>query len=110
MDMPYLALQLLWGVSVPSVFRSFSDCLLINADLKTWCKVQVFKTLMFTCILPNTYLGFFQATQGFEQVPQVTTNTVQVLKNQNHTISFTTSDSPEVFIENLQGTTQSSKA
>ncbi|KAI1234735.1 hypothetical protein IHE44_0003112 [Lamprotornis superbus] len=67
----------------------------INADLETWCKVQVFKTLTFTCILPNTYLGFFQATQGFEQVPQVTTNTVQVLKNQNHTISFRTSDSPQ---------------
>lgn len=37
---------------------------------------------MLKYILANTYLGFFQATQGFEQVPQVTANTVQILETQ----------------------------
>lgn len=41
---------------------------------------------MFKCALSNTYLGFFQATQGFEQVPQVTANTVQILETQRQSL------------------------
>lgn len=52
---------------------------------------------MFKCVLSNTYLGFFQATQGFEQVPQVTANTVQILETQRYSgINYTASSTKDI--------------
>ena len=52
---------------------------------------------MFKCVLSNTYLGFFQATQGFEQVPQVTANTVQILETQRYSgINYTLLHQPKI--------------